>query len=89
LLASICIDRRWREGKESESRRRAVLVVSRKLKESDVSRGMVVNVGFGWKMGSVPSRRKMALWMRSSTSDGVLLMVSSNSLKEIPILEEE
>jgi len=89
LLGSICIDRRCREGRERESRRRDVLVVSRKLKERDVRSGMVVNVGLGWKMGSVPSKRKMALWIRSSTSDGVQLMVSSSSLKEIPMRDEE
>jgi hypothetical protein len=61
LLGSICIERRWSDGKESESRRSEVLVVSRKLKARDVRSGMVVNVGFGWKMGSVPSKRKMAL----------------------------
>jgi hypothetical protein len=61
LLGSICMDRRWRDGSESESRRRDVLVVSRKLKARDVRSGIVVNVGLGWKMGSVPSKRKMAL----------------------------
>jgi hypothetical protein len=55
------MERRWRDGRESESRRRDVLVVSRKLKDRDVRSGIVVNVGFGWKMGSVPSKRKMAL----------------------------
>jgi hypothetical protein len=55
------MERRWRDGRESESRKSDVLVVSRKLKARDVRRGMVVNVGFGWKMGSVPSKRNMAL----------------------------
>jgi|SRR5882762_123194 hypothetical protein len=61
LLASICIERRCRDGRERESRSKDVLVVSRKLKERDVRSGMVVNVGLGWKMGSVPSKRKTAL----------------------------
>ena len=61
LLGSICIERRCSDGKEMESRRRDVLVVSRKLNERAARSGMVVNVGLGWKMGSVPSSRKMAL----------------------------
>jgi hypothetical protein len=46
FLASICIERRWSDGNESDSRRNDVLAISRKLKARDVRSGMAVNVRF-------------------------------------------
>lgn len=66
-----------------------MFVASMKLKERDERSGMVVRVGLGWKIGSVPSKRKIADWIRNSTRDGVQLIVSNNSLNGIPMRDEE
>ena len=79
----------WRAGKERLSRRREMVVVSRKWRERDVRAGRKSFGGEGRKICSVPRSMNTAEWMWRDSRVGVTDRVWRREDRGMMVREEE